>query len=108
MSAVQLLRLYPNDQGIEPVSILIDMGHYRDAKIQIQSDGNGVDYVLMATVAEIAAPGFLPIVVAQGQVSAGNAMILHVSSYYPRLRLSLTGDLETLQVWLCLSDRMQN
>lgn len=108
MSAVQVLRLYPNEQGIEPASILIDMGHYRDAKIQIQSEGNAVNYVLAAAVVEAVAPGLWPVVLAQGEVNAGSAAILHVNTYYPKLRLSVGGDVGALTVWLCLSDRMQN
>lgn len=108
MSAVQLVRLFPNDLGVVPSEWIIDMEHYRDAKIQLQTTSAEVQYVLESSLVDLLNPIPWPVVLAQGQLAEGSTMLIHVNTHYPKLRLTLQGDVETMQVWACLSDPMQN
>lgn len=108
MSAVQLTRVFPNDLGMVPPDWVIDMESYRDAKIQLQTDGGEVHYVVEACLVDAPAPFVWPVLVAEGQLVQGGTMLIHIETHYPKVRITLQGDVPTVQMWVCLSDRMEN
>lgn len=108
MSATTLIHLWPPLPTPVTPSVVISMEHWRDAKIQIQTDAAPVSYVLEASVVDLPDPSPWPAVLAGGELQTTAPVILHVQTHYPWLRLTFTGATESISAWICFSDRMQN
>lgn len=88
--------------------VFVSMENFRNAKIQLQSEGAGCQYALNAKLDPAATMWAESPTLPSGTVPPQSSVIVEVQGHYPELRLTFMENAGILTVWVCLSERMEN
>lgn len=86
-------------------SVVVEMNHYRNAKLQLETTGIAT-YEVQARIVGHSGQWSAPI--HTGTVESQWLTLVEVNTHFPQLLLSWTGNTGLLTVYICLSERMEN